>query len=118
MAEDEYSLPNRIKKAQARIERQREIVGELNRYGCGESAQKLLDLMEQTLGSLQRQERQQNATSEPAEELNELADELSEPAEELSDPAEELSEPAQELREPTEPEPALAETSASGNSPV
>ena len=87
MAEDEYSLPNRIKKAQARIERQREIVAELNRYGCGESAQKLLDLMEQTIASLRHEERRQNSPSEPAD----------------------------ELIEPAEQEPALAETPASEN---
>jgi hypothetical protein len=69
MADDEYSLPNRIAKAQARIARQREIVEELNRYGCGESAQKLLELMEQTLASLHEMEREQHSPAGPADDL-------------------------------------------------
>src|SRR5689334_8140316 len=67
---DDYSLSNRIAKAQARIARQREIVAELNRYGCGESAQKLLDLMEQTLAALHEMEREQRVPGDdPADEL-------------------------------------------------
>ncbi len=50
--DDAYSLPNRIVRAEQRIARQRQIVEELARFNSAESAQGLLNLMEETLASL------------------------------------------------------------------
>jgi hypothetical protein len=56
--DDAYSLPNRIVRAEQRIARQRQIVEELTRYNSADSAQGLLNLMEETLASLRAMERE------------------------------------------------------------
>ena len=58
MSDDPYSLPNRIVRAEQRIARQREIVEELLKYKCAESARSLLLLMEETLATLQEMQRE------------------------------------------------------------
>lgn len=74
MAENQRSIENqitvlgRIERAEQRIARQRQIVEELKTFNCAEPAQRLLEMMEQTLESLREQERELSTppSTEPA----------------------------------------------------
>ncbi len=54
---DPYSLSSQIERSEQRIARQRQIVEDLIKFKAEGPAQKLLQLMEQTLASLREQER-------------------------------------------------------------
>ena len=58
---DPYSLSSQIERSEQRIARQRQIVEDLIKFKAEGPAQKLLQLMEQTLASLREQERAKRA---------------------------------------------------------
>lgn len=64
---DPHSWSSQIERSEQRIARQRQIVEDLIKFKAEGPAQKLLQLMEQTLASLREQERaRQPQASEPA----------------------------------------------------
>lgn len=56
---DPYSLSSQIERSEQRIARQRQIVEDLTKFKAEGPAQKLLQLMEQTLASLHERARTQ-----------------------------------------------------------
>ena len=64
---DPHSWSSQIERSEQRIARQRQIVEDLIKFKAEGPAQRLLQLMEQTLASLREQERaRQPQASEPA----------------------------------------------------